>query len=62
MSNPTPPLVPPFPDDEPDDVATRDVDGEQVLDPDADPDAIDSAEADRLASQGADDDAPLDDA
>lgn len=30
--------------------ATREVDGEQVLDPDADADLIDSADADRLAA------------
>lgn len=35
---------------------TREVDGETVLDPDANDELVDSAEADRLAS-GADDDA-----
>ncbi|WP_067200328.1 hypothetical protein [Microbacterium sp. XT11] len=58
MTNPTPPVLP-FPDDDDstdDDVATREVDGEETLDPDADPDAVDSAEADRLAAEGGDDD------
>lgn len=41
---------------DPDEIATRDVDGERVLDPDANDDLIDSAEADRIAA-GADDDA-----
>lgn len=58
MSNPIPPL--PFPDDDPerDDRPTVDVDGEEVLDPDADPAGIDSLAADRVASEteDADDD------
>lgn len=52
MSNtPTPPLVS-SPDDEPrPDAPLREVDGEQTLDPDADPERIDSAAADRLDAQ-----------
>jgi hypothetical protein len=56
MTNPTPPILP-FPGDDSgtdDDVATREVDGEETLDPDADADAVDSAEADRLAAEGGD--------
>ena len=55
-NSPTPPINP-FAD--PDAVETetdtpvQEVDGEEVLDPDADPDQVDSAEADRLAT-GAD--------
>ncbi|MDT0157429.1 hypothetical protein Q9R19_07325 [Microbacterium sp. ARD32] len=52
MSNPTPAYLPEDPDfDDQPDPATREVDGEEVLDPDADPDLIDSAEADRLAAE-----------
>lgn len=63
MSNPIPPL--PFPDDaddERDDVPTREVDGDTVLDPDANQDAVDSHTADRLASEADDesDDVDLD--
>ena len=41
-----------------DDDATREVDGEEVLDPDANDDQVDSAEADRIAADpdDADDD------
>lgn len=54
-NNPTPNYLPEDPDaDRQDDLVTREVDGETVLDPDADPALIDSAEADRLAA-GADD-------
>jgi hypothetical protein len=57
MSNPIIPPVPPVPHDaDADDVPTRDVDGERVLDPDVDDDLVDSAEADRVAA-GADEDA-----
>ncbi|WP_192627100.1 hypothetical protein [Microbacterium hydrocarbonoxydans] len=52
MSNPIPPL--PFPDGEPDeteDVPTREVDGDEVLDPDANQDAVDSHAADIAATQ-----------
>ncbi|MFK4852479.1 hypothetical protein ACI3KT_12655 [Microbacterium sp. ZW T6_19] len=55
MSNPIPPL--PFPDDaddETDDVPTREVDGDTVLDTDANQDAVDSYAADRLASEADD--------
>lgn len=53
MSNPTPNFIPPDPDVEPeDDLATREVDGTTEIDPDADPDLIESAEADRLAAGG----------
>ncbi|BDZ37983.1 hypothetical protein [Microbacterium suwonense] len=56
MSNPTPNYLPEDPDAEAStDPATREVNGERVLDPDADPDLIDSAEADRLATGGDDD-------
>lgn len=61
MSNPTPNYLPEDPDaDLEDALVTREVDGETTLDPDADPDLIDSAEADRLAS-GADADADVED-
>lgn len=52
MSNPFPAPLP-LPDDErrPEDPVTREVDGEETLDPDADPTLIDSAEADRLAAE-----------
>jgi len=57
MSNPTPNFLPQDPDADPEvDAGTREVDGEQVLDPDTDPDQVDSATADRLAA-GADEDA-----
>jgi hypothetical protein len=57
MSNPTPNFLPQDPDADPEvDAGTREVDGEQVLDPDADADQVDSAAADRLAA-GADEDA-----
>ncbi|WP_309066394.1 hypothetical protein [Microbacterium sp.] len=52
MSNPTPNFLP-DPDDTDDEqqpVPTREVDGETVLDEDADPDLIDSADADRIAA------------
>ncbi|MDQ0648678.1 hypothetical protein QFZ53_002874 [Microbacterium natoriense] len=55
MSNPIPPL--PFPDDaddETDDVPTREVDGDTLLDTDANQDAVDSYAADRLASEADD--------
>lgn len=55
MSNPTPNMLPEDPDlEENEAVPTRDVDGEVELDPDADPDGIDSIDADRLASGAAD--------
>ncbi|MGW8483872.1 hypothetical protein ACWGJP_12115 [Microbacterium sp. NPDC055903] len=59
MSNPFPPPLP-LPDDDRhvQDPATREVDGEEVLDPDTDPSGVDSAEADRLAT-GADEERPL---
>lgn len=50
MSNPN--IVPlPLPDDDRDERATVDVDGETVLDPDFDDSQVDSASADRLASE-----------
>jgi len=58
MSNPTPNMLPEDPDlEEEEGTPTREVDGEVELDPDADPDRIDSIDADRLASgaEGADD-------
>lgn len=56
MSNPTPNFLPQDPDADPEvDAATREVDGERMLDPDIDADRVDSAAADRLAS-GADED------
>lgn len=59
MSNPTPNYLPEDPDAEADaDLVTREVDGETVLDPDADPGLLDSAEADRLAA-GVDDEADV---
>ncbi|MEV7633305.1 hypothetical protein AB0N64_12955 [Microbacterium sp. NPDC089318] len=55
MSNPTPNMLPEDPDLEEDEgTPTREVDGEVELDPDADPDRVDSIDADRMAS-GADD-------
>ncbi|MDQ1205536.1 hypothetical protein [Microbacterium sp. SORGH_AS_0862] len=55
MSNNTfPPPVPLPGDGERDQEPTRDVDGEEVLDEDLDDDRIDSAEADRIASQEGD--------
>lgn len=50
MSNPTPPLVPLPDDDAPDGVPTRELDGETVLDPDADDAEVTSVDADRIAS------------
>lgn len=56
MSSNPPPPIPPVPplggDDESTQSPTREVDGEIELDPDADPDRIDSADADRLAADG----------
>ncbi|MGW9114662.1 hypothetical protein [Microbacterium sp. NPDC055683] len=59
MSNaypaPIPPIPPPSQDGAADDdVPVVEVDGDEVVDPDANNDLIDSAEADRLAA-GADD-------
>jgi hypothetical protein len=55
MSNPTPNMLPEDPDlEENEATPTREVDGEVELDPDADPDRVDSIDADRMAS-GADD-------
>lgn len=54
MSNPTPPLLP-LPDDGAGDgVPEREVDGEEILDEDANPDDVDSATADRIAAEGGD--------
>jgi hypothetical protein len=55
MSTPIPPLVP-LPDDgDPhDSIPRQEVDGERVLDADADPDQIDSAAADRIAAENGD--------
>lgn len=52
MTNPTPNMLPEDPDLEEDDagVPTREIDGEVEIDPDADPDQVDSIDADRLAS------------
>ncbi|WP_336646120.1 hypothetical protein [Microbacterium sp. USHLN186] len=59
MSNPTFNYLPEDPDAEVEgDAALREVDGEPALDPDADPDLIESIDADRLAS-GADEDQAL---
>ena len=56
MSNPTPNYIPEDPDATDEEaLVTREVDGETVLDPDADPALVNSAEADRLAA-GVDDD------
>ncbi|WP_426185299.1 hypothetical protein [Microbacterium sp. TWP3-1-2b2] len=49
MSNPN--IVPVPPPDDDDELATMDVDGDAVLDPDIDESLIDSATADRLASE-----------
>ncbi|MCM3780929.1 hypothetical protein [Microbacterium hydrocarbonoxydans] len=54
-SNPPPPIppVPPLGDgDESPEEPTREVEGERELDPDANPDLIDSADADRIAAEG----------
>lgn len=51
MSTPNPPLVP-LPDDgDLEGVPHREVDGEPVLDTDADADQVDGATADRLAAE-----------
>jgi hypothetical protein len=49
----TPPLTPPYLNDEGDDAETptTEVDGDQALDPDADDAQVDSAEADRIAAE-----------
>lgn len=56
MTTNPPPPIPPVPplggDDEGTDVPTREVDGERELDQDANPDRIDSADADRIAAEG----------
>ncbi|UIN31000.1 hypothetical protein [Microbacterium binotii] len=55
MSNNTfPPPVPLPGDGEPDEAPTREVDGKEVLDQDLDDDKVDSADADRIASQEGD--------
>ncbi|MFB4350913.1 hypothetical protein [Microbacterium sp. CR_7] len=54
-SNPPPPIppVPPLGDgEEAQEEPIREVDGERELDPDANPDRIDSADADRIAADG----------
>lgn len=56
MSNPNIPPLPLPDDDRADGVISRD-DDETRVDPDIDPDQIDSAEADRIAS-GADEETP----
>jgi hypothetical protein len=57
MSNFVPPAVPPHDSDafHGEDAPTKDVDGDTVLDPDANDDLVDSAEADRIAADGDDD-------
>ena len=57
MSNQFPPPLPGRDDDalDPADDPTKEVDGDRVLDPDANEDLVDSAEADRLAVQGDED-------
>lgn len=50
MSNPNIASVPP-PDDDRDEDATMEVDGDAVLDPDVDDSLVDSASADRMASE-----------
>jgi len=54
MSNPAVPFPPPLPrkDDGAQEVPTTEVDGETTLDPDANDELIDSAEADRIAAEG----------
>ncbi len=52
MSNPTPPL---FPHDDDPEVATRDVDGEAVIDEDTNDDLVNSADADRIVTLEPDD-------
>lgn len=57
MSNPTPNMLPEDPDLEDNEgTPTREVDGEVQLDPDADPDRVDSIDADRIASGAGDED------
>lgn len=56
MSNPIIPPLPPILHDDEADVPTKDVDGERVLDPDADDALVDSAEADRIAAEADEDD------
>ncbi|GAA4190344.1 hypothetical protein GCM10022219_07570 [Microbacterium oryzae] len=55
MSNPFPAQFPLPGDRSDDDLPTTETDGETVLDPDANDDLVDSADADRLAA-GDDDD------
>ena len=58
MSNPTPNMLPEDPDLEQNETEpTREVDGDVALDPDVDPDRLDSIDADRIASGAEDDDA-----
>lgn len=55
MTNPPPiPPIPPLDGDETDEqgVPVREVDGERQIDPDADASQVDSAEADRIATDG----------
>ena len=54
MSNPTPPLVPLPGNGAGEDVPEQEVDGEEVLDEDANPDDVDSATADRIAAESPD--------
>jgi len=51
MSNPFPPPLPLPDDDRAEGLATREEDGEAVLDTDADPAQTDGPEADRLAAE-----------
>jgi len=55
-NNPTPGFVPGPDDDARPEDPVKEVDGETVLDPDADPDQIDSADADRIAAEQGDGD------
>jgi hypothetical protein len=52
-TNPPPPIPPYIADDDGDEsTPTVDVDGQEKLDPDADPDRIAGATADRIAAEG----------
>lgn len=53
MSTPVPPLVPLPDDDGTHGVPTQEVDGETTVDPDADDAQVNSADADRVAADGA---------
>ncbi|MGF3054672.1 hypothetical protein ACQUSY_12050 [Microbacterium sp. YY-03] len=60
MSNPNIPPLPGTTPDEDAEIGTMDTNGERVLDPDANAELIQSADADRLAAEAGPDDLPAD--